>query len=70
MFEEKVVPIKGDYLIVKNVIYTMYQKQNKSNKLFKFFWLEPIARLFHLQINLVKLFYITFWDKSKDCYLF
>ena len=60
MVEDKILPIKGDFLIIKNVIQALYCKQDKENTLYKFFWLEPIARLFHLQMNLLRLFYMTF----------
>lgn len=47
----------------------MYQKQDKLDEIFKFFRLEPIAGLFYLQMNLLRLFYTTFWGKSKNHYL-
>lgn len=61
---DKIVPIKGDYLTIRNVTCTIYQKQNKPDTLYKYSWLEPIAELFHLQMNLLRLFHITFWSKS------
>lgn len=35
----------------------------------RFSWAESMMGLFHLQMNILRLFYITFWGKSKDYYL-
>ncbi len=66
--EDTIVPIKGDYLTVRNVTRAIYWKQNEPDKLYRFSWVEPIAGLFHLQMNLLRLFFITFWGKSNDHY--
>lgn len=58
--EDKVVPIKGDFLTVRNITRAIYQKQDEPNALYKFSWLKPIAGLFHLQMNVLRLFYISF----------
>lgn len=66
---DKIVPIKRDYLTVRKMTRAIYRKQDKPDTLYKYSWLEPIAGLFHLQMNLLRLFHITFWGKSKDQYL-
>lgn len=66
--EDKIVSIKGDFLTIRNVIRALYRKQDEPNTLYKFSWLELIAGLFHLQMNLFRLFYMTFWGKSRDQY--
>ncbi len=57
--KDKVVLIKGNYLIVKNVTHVLYQKQSELNHLMRFSWAKPIARLFYLQMNVLRLFHIT-----------
>lgn len=32
--------------------------------------MKPIGKQFYLQINMLRLFYIIFWGKLKDYYLF
>lgn len=46
--KDKIVPIKGNYLIVKNMTHTLYQNKSKLNQLMRFSWAEPITGLFHL----------------------
>lgn len=69
MVEDKIVQIKRDFLTIRNVTQALYCKQDEPNTLYKFSWLEPIAGLFHLQMNLLTLFHLTFWGKSRDQYL-
>ncbi len=66
--EDKVVLIKVNYLTARNVTCALYQKQSEPNQLMGFSWAKPIVGLFQLQINVLRLFYITFWGKSKDYY--
>lgn len=47
---------------------TIYQKQDKPDTLYKYSWLKLIAGLFHLQMNLLRLFHITFQGKFQDQY--
>lgn len=68
VIEEKVVPIKGDFVTVKNITRAIYRKQDELNPFYKFSWVEPIASLFHLQINALRLFHITFWGRPSDKY--
>lgn len=68
MVEDKIMPIKRNFLTIRNVTQALYYKQDEPNTLYKFSWLEPIAELFHLQMNLLRLFHMTFWGKSKDQY--
>lgn len=48
VLEDKVLPIKGDFLTVRNITHAIYQKQDEPNVLYKFSWLKPIAGFFHL----------------------
>lgn len=57
---DKIMPIKRNYLTIKNITCAIYQKQDKLKTFYKYSLLKPILRLFHLQINLFRLFYITF----------
>ena len=58
--EDKIISIKRDFLTVRNITRAIYRKQDKQNALYKFSWLEPIAGLFQLQINILRLFHISF----------
>ena len=69
VIEDKIVPIKRDFLTIRNVTWALYCKQDEPNTLYKFSWLELIAELFYLQMNLLRLFHMIFWGKSRDQYL-
>ena len=44
----------------------IYQKQEKPEILYTMDWIEPIAGLFHLQMNILNLFTFTFLGQSND----
>lgn len=66
VFEDKVVMAKGDWLTVQNITLAIYQKQEEPEILYTIGWIKPIAGLFHLQMNILKLFMFTFWGQSND----
>ena len=57
---------KGDWLTVRNITLAIYQKLEEPKILYIMGWIEPIAELFHLQMNILKLFTFTFWGQSND----
>ncbi len=60
VFEDKIVMVKGDWLTVRNITRVIYQKQEEPEILYTLGWIELIAGLFHLQMNILKLFTFTF----------
>ena len=58
--------IKENWLTVQNIPQAIYQKAEKPEILYTLGWIEPIAGLFYLQMNILKLFIFTFWGESND----
>ncbi len=58
--------VKGNWLTIRNITQAIYQKQEEPEILYMLGWIEPIAGLFHLQMNILKLFTFTFWGESND----
>lgn len=46
IIKDKIIPIKRDYLTIRNVTYIIYQKQNKSNNYFRFSGLNLLQGFF------------------------
>lgn len=51
---------------VRNITRAIYCKQEEPSYVYGFFWIELIAGIFHLQMNILKLLLTTFWDQSED----
>ncbi len=66
VFEDKIVMVKRDWLTVRNITRAIYQKAEEPEILYTLGWIEPIAGLFYLQMNILKLFTFTFWGESND----
>lgn len=61
----KLLTFKKDYLIIHNITRAIYQCQEKLYLIEKFQFIEPITKLFHLQINVLILF-ISIIQGKKD----
>lgn len=57
---EKIILIKGDLMTVQNCRRAIYRQQDELQPLDKFDWLEPMAGLFHLQMNLLSMLFGKF----------
>lgn len=66
--KDKVVSIKRNFVTVRNVTNAIYRKYDEKNLLYKYFWLEPIAGFFYLQMNIFCFFYTIYWGKPSDKY--
>ena len=51
IIREKVILFKGDLLIVQNCKRAIYRRQGVDQPFLRFHWLEPVAKLFHMQMN-------------------
>jgi len=49
------VMFHGDYLTVRNITRAMFRRVVEPDPMLRFVWIEPIAGLFHLQMNVLKL---------------
>lgn len=62
--------LKGDWLTVCNVTKVIYCKQTNVLGLYKFDKIEPIARFFYLQMNVLTLLHTFFWWTLGNVYSF
>lgn len=62
----KLLIFKGDFLTMHNIIREIYSHQEKLHLIKRFQFIKSIAKLFHLQMNILKLFLYTTWDKKCD----
>ena len=49
------IMLNGDYLTVRNVMRAIYRRQEHSEPIHSFSYFEPVAGLFHLQMNVLKM---------------
>ena len=66
ILHDKKVMFKGDYMTVRNITRAIYCKQEEPSYVYGFSWIEPVAGMFHLQMNILKLLLTTFWGQSGD----
>jgi hypothetical protein len=52
---DSVLWISGDYLRVRNIARAIYRRQEHRERIHNFSFIEPIAGLFHLQMNALKM---------------
>lgn len=64
--KSKVILLKGDLLIIRNARRAIYWRQDELLPLPRFDWLEPVAGLFHLQINVLSVFFDKFWGNASS----
>jgi hypothetical protein len=64
--DNREVMLHGDYLTVRNVTRAMFRRLVEPDPLMRFGWLEPIAELFHLQMNVLKLLFRVFEGDAVD----
>ena len=62
----KIILLKGDLLTVRNSRRAIYWRQGEHLLSPKFYWLEPIAELFHLQMDFVSMLLDQFWGLAGD----
>ena len=62
----KIILLKGDLLIVRNSRRAIYWRQGEHLPFPRFYWLEPVARLFHLQMNFLSMLFDRFWGVAED----
>lgn len=60
VIKSKVILLKGDLLTIRNARCAIYQRQDMLLPLLRFDWLELVAGLFHLQINVLSVFFDKF----------
>ena len=61
------IMFKGGFLTVRNVRRAIYRRHAEPLALDRFEYIEPIAGLFHLQMNVLKLFLGASWGKKDNC---
>ena len=52
---DKVVMYHGDYLTVRNLRTALHRRRVEVEPAMRFGWVEPVAGLFHLQMNVLKM---------------
>lgn len=63
---DKIILIKGDLMTVRNCRRAIYRRQDELQPLDRFYWLEPVAGLFHLWMNLLSMLFGKFWGVAGD----
>ena len=58
--EGSVVMFHGDYLTVRNMTRAMMHRAIEPDPVMQFQWVEPVAGLLHLQMNVLKMLLHTF----------
>lgn len=61
MVREKRIMFKGDYLTVHNITRAIFWRVGEERAIDNFQFIEPVAGMFHLQINVLKLFLGATW---------
>jgi len=58
---DKIVLIKGDWLTIRNINLSLFQRHDAVNQEETFDFLERVMGLFHLQMNVLKLMIRNYW---------
>lgn len=58
--------INTDLMTVRNIISTIYIRQEEPYLEDTFDWAEPVAGLFHIQMTALKMLYNVFWGNPDD----
>lgn len=61
VIKDEIILIKRDLMTVQNCRCAKYRQQDELLSLDRFHWLEPVAGLFHLQMNLISILFGKFW---------
>lgn len=61
VIKSKFILLKGDLMTVRNCQRAIYRRQEEILPLDTFHWLESVAGLFHLQMNLIFILFSKFW---------
>ena len=62
----KIVLLKGDLLTIRNSRRAIYRWQDEHLPSPRFYWLELVAGLFHLQMNFLSMLFDRFWSVAGD----
>ena len=63
---DKVILLKGDLLTVRNCRHAIYWRQGMDQPSLRFHWLEPVAGLYHMQMNFLSMLFNWFWSVAGD----
>ena len=66
MVDDKLVPLKEDYLTVRNLRLAVNQSKFELRSIDRYQWIEPVAGLFHLGMNVPKVTANAFWGSVTD----
>lgn len=58
---KKQIMFKGDYLTVRNVTQAIFRRPEEERVIDNFQFIEPVTGMFHLQMNVLKLFLCATW---------
>jgi hypothetical protein len=64
--DDRKVMLHGDYLTVRNITRAMFRRSVEPEPLMRFGWVEPIAGLFRLQMDVLKLLFGVFEGDAVD----
>ena len=60
------IMLNGDYLTIRNAVRAIYRRQEHHEAIHNFSYFEPVAGLFHLQINALKMLMHVFEGNRSD----
>lgn len=60
------IMLNGDYLTVRNVVQAIYRRHEHREAIHNFSYFEPVAGLFHLQMNALKMLMHAFEGSRTD----
>lgn len=66
MIRDKIILMKGDLITIQNCRRAIYWQQDELLSLDRFYWLEPVAGLFILEINLIFMLFGKFCGVASN----
>ena len=66
VIKNKIIILKGDLINIRNCRRAIYRRQDELRPMPWFHLIEHIAGLFHLQINMLSLFFVKFWGMAGN----
>ncbi len=63
---DKLILIKRDLMTIRNCRHAIFRRQDELSPLNKYSWLEPMAGLFHLEMNFLSMLFGKFWGVAGD----
>lgn len=64
--KNKIILLKKNLTIIRNYRCAIYRCQDKFLPSAKFYWFEPIARLFYLQMNIITILFGQSWNIIRN----